>query len=203
VGGEKLIEFIEVFYRYPDGTEALRNVSLTIGKGVTAILGSNGSGKTTLALHMNGILRPERGRVLVDGIDTRKTKVADLSRKVGYVFQNPERMFFEETVLREVAFGPSNLQLPREEVLRRSLQALESVGLRGYEERNPLSLSGGEQKRLAIASILSMEPDYIIVDEPLAGLDWRGRMEVLGALKGLAEKGRSVVVITHETELAI
>ncbi|ASJ02414.1 ABC transporter ATP-binding protein [Thermococcus profundus] len=198
-----MIEFIDVSYRYPDGTEALKNVSLSIGKGVTALLGPNGSGKTTLALHMNGILKPTKGTVLVNGTDTRKAKAAELSKVVGYVFQNPERMFFEETVLREAAFGPSNLQLPREEVLERAFSALRALGLDGYEERNPLSLSGGEQKRLAIASVLAMDPEYIVVDEPLAGLDWNGRTEVIHALRELAKRGRGVVVITHDAELAL
>jgi energy-coupling factor transport system ATP-binding protein len=198
-----VIEFIDVHYHYPDGTVALRDVSLKIGKGVTAIVGPNGSGKTTLALHMNGILKPSSGKVLVDGIDTRNTPVSKLSQIVGYVFQNPERMFFEDTVFREVTFGPSNLGLSREEVQRRGKRALASVGLEGYEERNPLSLSGGEQKRLAIASILAMEPEYIVMDEPIAGLDWRGRLDVMETIRKVAGEDRGVVLLTHDMELVM
>ncbi|NJF24921.1 ABC transporter ATP-binding protein [Thermococcus sp. Bubb.Bath] len=198
-----MIEFIDVCYRYPNGTVALRDVSLKIGKGVMAIVGPNGSGKTTLALHMNGILKPSSGKVLVDGVDTRNTPVSKLSQIVGYVFQNPERMFFEDTVFREVVFGPSNLGLPKEEVQRRGKRALASVGLEGYEERNPLSLSGGEQKRLAIASILAMEPEYIVMDEPMAGLDWWGKLDVVKTLQEVAREGKGVVILTHDMELVM
>jgi len=198
-----VIEFIDVYYRYSDGTVALHDVSLEIGKGITAIVGPNGSGKTTLALHMNGILKPGNGKVLIDGIDTRNAPVSKLSQIVGYVFQNPERMFFEDIVFREVVFGPLNLGLPREEAQRRGKRALTSVGLEGYEEKNPLSLSGGEQKKLAIASILAMEPKYIVMDEPMAGLDWRGRIEVTRTIREVAREGRGVVILTHDMELVM
>ncbi len=198
-----MIEFRGVNYRYPNGIAALKGVNLKIGDGVTAVVGPNGSGKTTLALHMNGILKPTSGNVIVNGLDTKRASPSELSRTVGYVFQNPRRMFFEETVLREAAFGPANLGLSMEEVIRRAREALNAVGLRNYEGRSPFSLSGGEQKRLAIASVLAMDPQYIVIDEPMAGLDLRGRLEVVETIKKLSKSGRGVVILTHDMDLVM
>ena len=183
--------------------EVLRGIDLTLGEEILALVGPNGSGKTTLAKHLNGLLRPGKGRVLVDGLDTREHTVAELSRKVGYVFQNPEHMFFEETVFKEVAFGPKNLGLDREEVEERVRWALKAVNLEGFEERTPYSLSGGEKQRLAIACVLAMRPKYLILDEPTTGLDLKAERSVVEVIKSLREKGHGILLITHDMDLVL
>ena len=183
--------------------EVLRGIDLAFGKEILALVGPNGSGKTTLAKHLNGLLKPTRGRVLVDGMDTREHTVAELSRKVGYVFQNPEHMFFEETVFKEVAFGPKNLGLDDSEVEERVRWALGAVGLEGFEERTPYSLSGGEKQRLAIACVLAMRPKYLILDEPTTGLDWKAERSVVETIKSLREDGHGILLITHDMDLVL
>jgi len=186
-----------------NGREVLRGVDLTLGGEILALVGPNGSGKTTLAKHLNGLLKPTRGRVLVDGMDTREHTVAELSRKVGYVFQNPEHMFFEETVFKEVAFGPRNLGLDEAEVEERVRWALKAVNLEGFEERTPYSLSGGEKQRLAIACVLAMKPRYLILDEPTTGLDWKAERGVVEVIKSLREEGHGILLITHDMDLVL
>ncbi len=186
-----------------DGREVLRGIDLVFGEEILALVGPNGSGKTTLAKHLNGLLKPTTGRVLVDGMDTREHTVAELSRKVGYVFQNPEHMFFEETVFKEVAFGPKNLELDDLEVEERVRWALEAVGLGGFEERTPYSLSGGEKQRLAIACVLAMRPKYLILDEPTTGLDWKAERSVVETIKSLREDGHGILLITHDMDLVL
>jgi len=183
--------------------EVLRGIDLAFGEEILALVGPNGSGKTTLAKHLNGLLKPTRGRVLVDGMDTREHTVAELSRKVGYVFQNPEHMFFEETVFKEVAFGPKNLGLDDSEVEERVRWALGAVGLEGFEERTPYSLSGGEKQRLAIACVLAMRPKYLILDEPTTGLDWKAERSVVETIKSLREDGHGILLITHDMDLVL
>ncbi|NJE48440.1 ABC transporter ATP-binding protein [Thermococcus sp. 9N3] len=183
--------------------EVLRGIDLVFGEEILALVGPNGSGKTTLAKHLNGLLKPTRGRVLVDGMDTREHTVAELSRKVGYVFQNPEHMFFEETVFKEVAFGPKNLGLGDSEVEERVRWALGAVGLEGFEERTPYSLSGGEKQRLAIACVLAMRPKYLILDEPTTGLDWKAERSVVETIKSLREDGHGILLITHDMDLVL
>lgn len=197
-----MITVEDVHFSY-GGREVLRGVSLTLGQEILALVGPNGSGKTTLAKHLNGLLKPTRGRVLVDGMDTREHTVAELSRKVGYVFQNPEHMFFEETVFKEVAFGPKNLGLSEEEVEERVREALRAVGLEGFEERTPYSLSGGEKQRLAIACVLAMRPKYLVLDEPTTGLDWKAERSVVEVIKSLKERGHGILLITHDMDLVL
>ena len=183
--------------------EVIKGIDLTFGKEILALVGPNGSGKTTLAKHLNGLLKPTRGRVLVDGMDTREHTVAELSRKVGYVFQNPEHMFFEETVFKEVAFGPKNLGVSEKEVEERVRWSLKTVGLEGFEERTPYSLSGGEKQRLAIACVLAMKPKYLILDEPTTGLDLRAERRVAEVIRSLRERGHGVMLITHDMDLVL
>jgi len=197
-----MITVEDVHFSY-GGREVLRGVSLILGQEILALVGPNGSGKTTLAKHLNGLLKPTRGRVLVDGMDTREHTVAELSRKVGYVFQNPEHMFFEETVFREVAFGPKNLGLSEEEVEERVRWALGAVGLGGFEERTPYSLSGGEKQRLAIACVLAMKPKYLVLDEPTTGLDLKAERSVVEVIKSLKERGHGILLITHDMDLVL
>jgi len=178
-----MIEVRDLHFAY-NGREVLRGIDFEMSDEIVALVGPNGSGKTTLAKHLNGLLRPIKGKVVVDGMDTREHTVAELSRKVGYVFQNPDHMFFEETVFKEVAFGPKNLGLDEDEVEERVRWALRAVNLEGFEERPPYSLSGGEKQRLAIACVLAMKPKYLILDEPTTGLDLKAERSVVKAFQG-------------------
>ncbi len=191
--------------RYRRGNrEILRGINMSFDKGeILALLGPNGAGKTTLAKHLNGLLKPTAGRVLVDGMDTKEHSVAELSRKVGYVFQRPERMFFTSKVFDEVAFGPAAIGMDEHEIERRVKWALSLVGLEGYEDRKPLSLSGGEMRRLAIACVLAMGTDYVVLDEPTSDLDGRGFNAVVELVRVLKDNGKGVLLITHDVELAL
>jgi len=198
-----MIRVKNLHHTYENGREVLRGIDFEMGNEVVALVGQNGSGKTTFAKHLNGLLKPTSGSVEVDGLDTREHTVAELSRLVGYVFQNPEHMFFEENVFREVAFGPRNLGLGDEEIEERVRWALKAVNLEGYERRTPYSLSGGEKQRLAIACILAMKPRYIILDEPTTGLDARSSESVVEAIEKLHSEGHGILLITHDMELVL
>ena len=195
---EPLIIVEDVHYVYPSGQTALRGVSLRISEGeFIGVIGQNGSGKTTLAKHLNGLLKPSRGRVIVGGVDTRNTSVSKLARIVGYVYQNPDIMLFKPTVWEEIAFGPRNLGLSDGEVDKRVREAIRALGLEGYEEKPPRGL----RKRVALASILSMKPKVIIADEPNVGQDWVESLMVMEALREANRGGTTIMVITHDVEL--
>lgn len=184
---------------------ALADVSLTVQDGeFLAIIGPTGSGKSTLVQHFNGLLRPTRGRVVVNGLDLsdRRVNLRRVRQEVGLVFQYPEHQLFEETVLADVAFGPRNLGFSPEEVEHRVERALEMVGLgREVLPRSPFELSGGQTRRVAIAGVLAMGPRVLVLDEPTAGLDPRGREEILSRIRGLhADYGLTVVLVTHQME---
>ncbi|ASJ04872.1 energy-coupling factor ABC transporter ATP-binding protein [Thermococcus barossii] len=198
-----MIRVKNLWHVYENGREALRGVDFEMGEEIVALVGQNGSGKTTLAKHLNGLLKPTRGKVTIDGMDTREHTVAELSRVVGYVFQNPEHMFFEEDVFREVAFGPKNLGLSEEEVTKRVQWALRVVNLQGYEKRTPYSLSGGEKQRLAIACVLAMRPKYLILDEPTTGLDAKSATGVVETIRELRKEGHGILLITHDMDLVL
>ena len=204
------IEVNQVTYTYMPGTAfertALSEITLTIEEGVlTAIAGHTGSGKSTLVQHLNGILHPTQGSVLVDGQDLsakNKTSVT-ARRRVGMVFQYPEHQLFEETVEEDIAFGPKNLGLSSEEIARRVRQAMELVRLDydTYRERSPFQLSGGQKRRAAIAGVLAMEPKYLVLDEPTAGLDPRGRDDLLQRIVRLhREKKMTVIFVSHNMD---
>lgn len=196
-----MIEVRDVYFTYPNGVEALRGVSLKIEKGeLLAIMGENGAGKTTLIKMFNGLLKPTRGLVLVDGVDTRKASVAELSRRVGLVFQNPEYQLFAETVEDEVAFALRNFGFPEEEVSQRVEWALKFTGLERYRKTSPFSLSGGEKKRLALASILVFDPDYLVLDEPTIGQDPEQKDRLREFLFEVNRRGKTVVMVTHDVE---
>ncbi|NJE76942.1 energy-coupling factor ABC transporter ATP-binding protein [Thermococcus sp. ES12] len=198
-----MIRVKNLWHVYENGREALRGVDFEMSEEIVALVGQNGSGKTTLAKHLNGLLKPTRGKVTIDGMDTREHTVAELSRVVGYVFQNPEHMFFEEDVFREVAFGPKNLGLSEEEVTKRVQWALRVVNLQGYEKRTPYSLSGGEKQRLAIACVLAMRPKYLILDEPTTGLDAKSATGVVETIRELRKEGHGILLITHDMDLVL
>lgn len=189
----------------PFMTTAIKDINLTIeGGSFVGLIGHTGSGKSTLIQHINGLLKPTSGSVEVGGISTTsKADMVRLRRLVGLVFQYPEHQLFEETVERDVAFGPRNMGLPEEEIALRVRNALMQVGLPGDEilARSPFELSGGQRRRVAIAGVLAMEPQVLILDEPTAGLDPRGREEVLALVKGIHE-GRhcTVIMVSHSMD---
>jgi energy-coupling factor transport system ATP-binding protein len=181
------------------GKPALEKVSLEIAKGEFAVIsGAAGAGKSTLIKHFNGILHPDQGRVTVDGLDTRSREVR---RKVGMLFQHSQNQLFEETVYREIAFGPSNFGIRGEELEKRVHETLPLVHLdTGILDRSPFSLSGGEKRRVALAGILALRPAYLVLDEPTAGLDPEGRAKLLGRLQDIHRKGVGIVVVSHNLE---
>ena len=196
-----MIKFEGVEYVYPSGIKALDGVSLEIKRGeVAAIMGENGAGKTTLLKHMNGLLKPSRGRVLIDGVDTRKATVAELSRKVGIVFQNAEEMFFSGSVWEETAFALRNFGYSENVIKRRVRWALHFMELEEYRDKSPFLLSGGEKKRLALAIILAWSPDVIVLDEPTVGQDQLQKEKMIEVIKLLNTQGRTVVISSHDVE---
>ncbi|MDI3533669.1 MAG: energy-coupling factor transport system ATP-binding protein [Thermosediminibacterales bacterium] len=190
----------------PFESKAIDNINLTIEDGeVFGLIGHTGSGKSTLIQHFNGLLRPTTGRVVVNGIDitNKNVDLKKLRSKVGLIFQYPEHQLFEETVVKDVAFGPKNLGLSQEEIQKRVKEALALVGL-DYDvlkDRSPFELSGGQMRRIAIAGVLAMKPEVLILDEPTAGLDPRGRDEILEQIKNLHMKHKiTVILVSHNME---
>ncbi|WP_392486037.1 energy-coupling factor transporter ATPase [Haloimpatiens sp. FM7315] len=185
---------------------ALDNVSLDIDDGeFVALIGHTGSGKSTLIQHINGLLKPTNGTIAIDGVDITKkeVKLSDVRKKVGLVFQYPEYQLFEETVEKDIAFGPSNLKLESEEIKRRVKKAMEMVGLDYdfYKDKSPFELSGGQKRRVAIAGVVAMEPKILILDEPTAGLDPRGREEILAKIVSLhKEYNMTIILVSHSME---
>ena len=189
----------------PFAATAVRDVSFTVQDGdFFALIGHTGSGKTTVAMHMNALLRPVSGRVLVDGQDIFEKGVdrRDVRRRVGMVFQYPEYQLFEESVKKDVMFGPKNLGLSQEECEQRAEEALHRVGLDAAQigERSPFELSGGQMRRVAIAGVLAMRPGTLVLDEPAAGLDPAGRRDMLNLVRALHEEGTTIVMVSHSME---
>lgn len=208
---ENIIQFQNVSYRYEEdeGEEklplAVNDVSIDIKKGdFIAVLGHNGSGKSTLAKLSNSILIPESGRVLVNSMDTADDDLSyDIRRTVGVVFQNPDNQIVATIVEEDVAFGPENLGVPPEEIRKRVDDSLKAVGMYEYRGHEPHKLSGGQKQRVAIAGIIAMQPECIVLDEPTAMLDPKGRQEVMNTVMKLnREMGMTVVFITHFMEEA-
>ena len=198
------LETKNLSYTYHDGTQALKNVNIKIKKGEKiAIMGPNGAGKSTLFSHFNGLTEPTSGHVEIDGekIIFEREPLLKVRQKVGIVFQDPNDQLFAPTVKEDVAFGPMNLGLEYEEVERRITESLEMVGMSGFEEKTPHHLSGGQQKRIAIAGIIAMRPDIMILDEPTAGLDPEGVDKVLNILNDLNKEGMSIVISSHDIEM--
>ena len=191
-------------YTYPDGTHALKNINMEIYKGQkVAIMGPNGAGKSTLFSHFNGLTEPTSGHVEVDGkaIKYDRDTLLEVRQKVGIVFQDPNDQLFAPTVKEDVAFGPMNLGLDYEEVEKRVDEALTMVGMEQYMDKTPHHLSGGQQKRVAIAGIIAMRPEIMILDEPTAGLDPEGVEKVLDILNNLNKEGMSIVISSHDIEM--
>ena len=190
----------------PFEKKALDNVNLLIEDGeFLALIGHTGSGKSTLIQHLNGLLEPTSGRILVDDIDitNKEAKLTEIRKKIGLVFQYPEYQLFEETIEKDIAFGPNNLGLSSEEVSRRVKKSMEMVGLdyETYKDVSPFDLSGGQKRRVAIAGVIAMEPKVLILDEPTAGLDPKGRDDILEQIKLLHEKYKmTIVLVSHSME---
>jgi len=196
-----LIEVENLCFAYPNGKDVLHNVYLKVQDGeFIAVMGENGAGKTTLIRHFNGLLKPSKGRVLVDGIDTKKSSVASLARIVGLVFQNPDHQLFCETVKDEVAFSLKNFGYPEEIVERRVRGILETLDLTSYMDSSPFMLSGGERKRVALASVLVWNPKHVVLDEPTIGQDYQQKDRLRNFILQLNTQGKTVIVVTHDVE---
>lgn len=196
-----MIEAKDVCFTYPSGVEALKGVSLAIRDGeFVAIMGQNGAGKTTLVKQFNGLLKPTKGEVLVDSVSTRDASVARLSRNVGFVFQNPDSQLFCETVEEEVAFALRNFGFKETTLKKRITWALNLLGLAEYRKTSPFMLSGGERKRVALASVLAWNPKVVVMDEPTIGQDYEQKEKLRQFIVQLNTQGKTVVVVTHDVE---
>lgn len=194
------ILFRDVRFSYPGyGPEVLKGISFRITHGEkVALVGLNGAGKSTLLLHVNGLLLPSSGEVNIGDVPVTKKTLPLIRQNVGMVFQNPDDQLFMPTVGEDVAFGPRSMSLPEEEVGRRVTAALRQVGLDGFEERSPSTLSGGQRRMAAIAAVLSMEPNILVLDEPTSNLDWKARRRVVETIKDF---GHTCLVATHDLAL--
>jgi cobalt transport protein ATP-binding subunit len=198
-GEARWIEVEHLHYAYPDGYEALKGIDLAIGRGEkVALVGPNGAGKSTFMLHLNGTNVPSHGSVRIGGVNVERRSLGSIRAEVGLVFQDPDDQLFSPTVGDDVAFGPLHMGLPEDEIHDRVERALAAVGMAGFERRLPHRLSLGQRKRVAMATVLSMDPSVLVFDEPSAGLDPRGRRELIGLL---GELPQTMLVATHDMRL--
>jgi cobalt/nickel transport system ATP-binding protein len=198
---KKIVEIKDLSYNYPDGKAALRDISLDIYEGETVgIVGGNGAGKTTLLLHLNGILQSSTAHVRILGKEVNKANLSDIRSRVGFVFQNPDDQLFSPTVFEDVAFGPVNFGFPQAEVDKRVAEALERIGMKGFENRVPHHLSSGEKKKISIATVLSLPCELLVLDEPTSNLDPRSRRNLIELLTGLAP---AKIIAGHDMELVV
>jgi energy-coupling factor transport system ATP-binding protein len=196
-----MIDVRGVHFTYPSGTQALKGVDLKIEDGeFVAIMGENGAGKTTLIKHLNGIFKPSNGEVLIDGVDTKDSTIAEVSRKVGLVFQNPDHQLFSETVEEEVSFALKNFDYNQEVIDKRVTWALNLLNLENHRIESPFILSGGERKRVALAAILAWNPKVIVLDEPTIGQDYEQKERLRQLIIQLNSQGRTVIMVTHDVE---
>ncbi len=195
------IEISNLHFAYPTGVQALRGISLTIESGEqVAIVGQNGAGKTTLVKHLNGLLQPTSGTVQIGDWNTKEHSVAKMARRVGYVFQNPDDQLFSKNVGIEVAFGPRNLGMNAEQVQRQVNEALAMTELSDKTETNPYDLSATWRKMVALASVIAMDTDIVIFDEPTTGQDAANIARIANVIKVLRERGKTVITITHDID---
>ncbi len=193
------LRFEQVTYRYPDGHEALHDVSFELKHGEkAAVVGANGAGKSTLLLHTDGLLLPTSGRVVVGGVPVTRRTLPTIRRTVGYLFQQPDDQLFMPTVGEDIAFGPANMALDDAEIERRVVNALEAVGALELRDHSPAHLSGGQKKRVAIATILAMEPSILVMDEPTAALDPQARRQLIELIRIF---DHTTLIATHDLEL--
>ncbi|HEX2953435.1 MAG TPA: ABC transporter ATP-binding protein [Bacillota bacterium] len=197
-----ILSLEDLTYNYPDGPTVLHSLNLSIEPGeFVALIGQNGAGKSTLLKQFNGLLKPVKGRVVISGIATTKAKTAKLAQKVGFLFQNPDHQIFLPSVRQEIAFGPKNLKLSPQEIATRVEEAAEAVGLTECLDENPIYLSKGQRQRVAFASILSMKPEILVLDEPTTGQDYREGLEIMEMVRQLNEAGHTIIFVTHDMEL--
>lgn len=195
------LRFDDVHYRYPNGYEALCGVSFRITHGEkVALVGANGAGKSTLLLHTNGLLMPSQGGVVLGGIALTRRTLPLVRQSVGLVFQDSDNQLFMPTVEEDVAFGPSNMRLEPEEIRRRVTEALDAVGALDLRGESPFRLSGGQKKRVAIATVLAMEPSVLVMDEPTSNLDPRARRQIIDLIRRF---GHTTLIATHDMEMVL
>lgn len=196
-----MIEAKGVYFSYRNGVEALKDVSVTIKDGeFVAIMGQNGAGKTTLVKHFNGLLKPTKGQVLVNNVDVSKVSIATLSKNVGFVFQNPDHQLFSETVEEEISFALRNFGFEENTVGNRVTWALNLLGLTQYRKTSPFMLSGGERKRVALASVLAWNPEMLILDEPTIGQDYQQKEKLRQFVLQMRTQKKTVIIVTHDVE---
>jgi len=196
-----MITLKDVHFSYANNIEALKGISLTINDGdFIAIMGQNGAGKTTFIKHFNGLLKPSSGTVHVNGVETTKTSVAMLARNIGFVFQNPDNQLFSETVEDEIAFALKNFGFDKETIEKRVTWALDFLSLTQYRKTSPFLLSGGERKRVALASVLAWDPETLVLDEPTIGQDHEQKEKLRQFIMQLQAKKKTVVMVTHDVE---
>jgi energy-coupling factor transport system ATP-binding protein len=196
-----MIEAENIHYSYPSKVEALKGMSLTVKDGeFVAIMGQNGAGKSTFVKHFNGLLKPSQGIVKIDGVETTKSSVAALARNVGFVFQNPDHQLFSETVEEEIAFALKNFGFEAKVIEERVTWALELLSLSQYRKTSPFLLSGGERKRVALASVLAWDPKTLILDEPTIGQDHEQKEKLRQFIMQLQTQKKTVVAVTHDVE---
>ena len=194
----------DVEYAYSNGTLALKGINLSVFKGeLIAIMGKNGAGKTTLIRTFNGLIKPQKGDVLINGKNTSLKSIAELSKNVGIIFQNPMHQLFSNTIEEEIKFSLKNLDLSDEEIRNRTEYILKTFNLEKYRKRSPLNLSGGETKKLAIATIFCRNPDILVFDEPTLGQDSREIAFFTNLVKQELDKGKTIVIVTHNIEFAM
>ena len=199
--GKPIVTLSKLSHIYSNQVVALREVNLEFHEGeFTAIMGRNASGKTTLVKHINGLLKPTRGTIMVNGVDTEKSTIAALARTVGFIFQNPNDHLFADTVEEEVAFTLKSLGFPDDEVVRRSDEVLEQFNLAQYRYSYPRSLSGGERQRVALASVVAAGPKVLILDEPTRGMEYSLKNELMKFLKEYRDRGNTIILVTHDVE---
>ena len=191
----------DVHFAYVSGVEALKGVSLTVKDGeFVAIMGQNGAGKTTLVKHLNGLLKPTKGRVLVNGVETTKTSVATLAKDVGFVFQNPDHQLFSETVEDEIGFALKNFGYKPNIIEDRISWAVNLLGITQYRKTSPFMLSGGERKRVALASVLAWDPQVLVLDEPTIGQDHQQKENLRQFITQLQTQSKTIIIVTHDVE---
>ena len=194
----------ELDYSYPNGTVALRKINLNIYRGeLVGIMGMNGAGKTTLIRTLNGLIRPSKGTVNIEAENIETKSIGELSKKVGLIFQNPQHQIFSNTVKEEVEFSLNSLNLNKEEVRSRTIEVLKTFNLEKYRDRSPLNLSGGESKKLAIASIICRDPEILVFDEPTLGQDGKEISFFTNILKEERKRGKTILIVTHNIEFAM